>query len=188
MVDISANNLGQFERQPTRSIFYDDSPNCRNPVKGAKHDKHYERPPSPRIYYPGHPRDNTFLAHLQCKQPSSIERITGLPDYKQIISDLEGDFTSRWVGNYRLRKNFHRLTSLFVIKEAFEGEGIHFWAQDLDCDDAKWHFQGDRYLKQSLLARTVFSLRFISVGDGVPFAQTSFSQLYRGIFDKNYRQ
>lgn len=87
-----------------------------------------------------------------------------------------------------MRKNFHRLTSLFVIKEAFEGSGIHFWTKDLECEETKWHYHGDRHMKQSLLARTVFSMRFITVGHETPFAQTLFSQLYRGIFDKDYRQ
>lgn len=110
----------------------------------------------------------------------------GLPDYIRIIHGLEGDFTNRWVGQYRLRRNFHRLTSLFVIKESFEGDGIHFWAEELDCEDTKWHFKGDRHMKQSLLARTNFSLRFISMAHGVPFAQTAFSKLYRSIFDRDY--
>lgn len=89
MVDISANVLEPFQRQPTHSIFYDHSPNFRNPLNGPKYDDQADRAPPPRVYYPGHPRENVFLSHLQCRQPSSIDRILGLPEYKDIICDLE---------------------------------------------------------------------------------------------------
>lgn len=186
MPDLSAFDLGQFEVTLVEDVFYDHSPNCRGPLRDLKKNSRTPNPPRPSIRYPDNARSDLFLAHLQCKQPLSVERVLAYPA-NDIIRGLNWDFTSRWVGDFRLRRNFHRILSLFLTKEHFETTELQYHEPADGLDERLRGFFDDRHLKQSLLLRTHFSLRQIAVGDDTPFEDRLCTQLYKGIFDEDYR-
>lgn len=186
MVDLGAYDLGQFELTP-EDIFYDDSPNCRGPLRHLQSTAHTPKPPRPRIRYPDNPPSDVFLASVSCKQPVSVQRIAAYSS-NNILSGIAWDFTSRWVGDYRLRRNFHRVISTLILKDGYEGSDFYSYAEQMLIDEDIWRFQGDRHLPTSLLLRNNFSLRQVSAGRESAFERTLFSEAYRGIFDKDYRR
>lgn len=183
MVDLSAYGLGQFEL-PSEDIFYDDTPNCRGPLRNLNKTP---RPPRSHVRYPDKPSDDVFLASVASKQPLSVQRLAAYPD-KNILSGLAWDFTSRFVGDYRLRRNFHRVLTTLLLKDSYEGSDFYSLTEQAGIDEDIWQFSADRHLPTSLLLRSNFSLRQIAAGHETPFEQSLFSQLYRGIFDRDYRR
>lgn len=184
MVDLSAYGLGQFNLTP-EDIFYVESPNCRGPLRHLKAGN--PKPPRQRIWYPDNPPDHVFLAQVPCKQPVSVERIAAYPN-NNILSGVAWDFTSRFVGDYRLRRNFHRVISTLVLKESHEASDFVSYTEQAQIDEDIWQFFGDRHLQTSLLLRNHFSLRMINTSHGTSFEEAFFSKLYQGIFDRDYRR